>query len=59
MALSGLHPLARVTGADTYCGQGLHSRKPLLRWLLTKGFYTGFEADERGRKEALESVNNL
>ena len=41
-----------------YC-QGLHSRKPLLRWLVAKGFYTDFEADERGRQEALEFVNNL
>lgn len=39
--------------------QGLHSRKPLLRWLLAKGFYTDFEADERGRQEALENVNTL
>jgi hypothetical protein len=39
--------------------QGLHRRKPLLRWLVAKGFYTDFEADERGRQEALEFVNNL
>jgi hypothetical protein len=39
--------------------QGLHSRKPLLRWLVAKGFYTDDEADERGRQEALEIVNEL
>ncbi len=39
--------------------QGLHSRKPLLRWLVAKGFYTDFEADERSRQEALEIVNRM
>jgi hypothetical protein len=31
----------------------------MLRWLVAKGFYTDFEADERGRQEALEFVNEL
>jgi hypothetical protein len=39
--------------------QGLHNRNPLLRWLVAKGFYTDIEADERGRQEALEIVNEL
>ncbi len=39
--------------------QGLRSRKPLLRWLVAKGFYTDYEADERSRQEALEIVNRM
>ena len=42
-----------------YYRKGLYRCKPGLRWLVAKGFYTDFEADERGRQEALESVNNL
>jgi hypothetical protein len=39
--------------------QGLQCRKPLLRWLVAKGFYTDYEADERERQETLEIVNKL
>ena len=42
-----------------YYRKGLYRCKPGLRWLVAKGFYTDFEADERGRQEALEFVNKL